>query len=157
MHLMERKLIAHAKLTSNHNTESIPFHKTPQWTKTKANKDNGQCLALADLVNKYNILNWPQHKKYNTCHKTSTVKEELNLHTLLSRVPWGLLAIFGLNAFGLRSKVASTASLLAASLSTLLKQFTQLQPSQYIPDAKHSQYLLKSIKCQLHMASYCSQ
>lgn len=51
----------------------------------------------------------------------------------------------GLNAFGLRSKVASTASRLAASFSTLLKQFTQLQPSQYIPDAKHSQYLLKNI------------
>lgn len=42
------------------------------------------------------------------------------IHTLISLLPCGLLAIFGLNAFGLRSKVASTASRLAASFSTLL-------------------------------------
>lgn len=45
---------------------------------------------------------------------------QTNIHTLFSRVPCGLLAIFGRNAFGLRSKVASTASLLEASFSTLL-------------------------------------
>lgn len=71
-------------------------------------------------------------------HYTQT---QTKTHTLLSRVPCGLLAIFGRNAFGLRSKVVSTASLLDASCSTLLWQFVQLQPSQYTPDAKHSQYL----------------
>lgn len=71
--------------------------------------------------------------------------------SLTSRVAWGLLAIFGLKAFGLRSKVASTASRRAASFSTLLQQLEQLHPSQYIPDAKHSQYNFKHFEClQLH-------
>lgn len=53
----------------------------------------------------------------------------------------GLLAIFGRKAFGFRSNVDSTASCLTTSCSLLLQQFTQLHPSQYVPDAKHSQYL----------------
>jgi len=55
---------------------------------------------------------------------------EIELQTLESLCSCGLLAIFGLKAFGLRSNVIPTASCLAASLSTLLWQFTQLQPSQ---------------------------
>jgi hypothetical protein len=52
----------------------------------------------------------------------------------------------------LRSNVASTASRLAASFSTLLKQFVQLQPSQYTPDAKHSQYLNQKLQIKLGMS-----
>lgn len=53
-----------------------------------------------------------------------------SIYTLLSRGSCGLLAILGLKALGLRSRVDSMASRLAGSLSTLLKQFKQLQPSQ---------------------------
>ena len=56
----------------------------------------------------------------------------------------GLLAILGRNALGLRSSVASTASLRIASFSTLLLQLVQWHPSQYVPEAKHSQYLRRS-------------
>ena len=41
---------------------------------------------------------------------------------------------------GLRSRIASTAACRVPSLDWLLQQPTQLQPSQYRPDAKHSQY-----------------
>jgi hypothetical protein len=52
----------------------------------------------------------------------------------------GLTWIFGRKAFGLRSRMASIAAWRTISLSLLLQQLTQLQPSQYRPDAKHSQY-----------------
>ena len=39
--------------------------------------------------------------------------------------------------------MASTADCRVASFSRLLKQLTQLQPSQYLPEAKHSQYLTR--------------
>ena len=42
---------------------------------------------------------------------------------------------------GLRSKMPSTAACRVVSCSWLLQQLTQLQLSQYRPDAKHSQYL----------------
>ena len=49
--------------------------------------------------------------------------------------------ILGLNALGFLSKMASTALCRVPSFSRLLKQLTQLQASQYRPEAKHSQYL----------------
>ena len=49
--------------------------------------------------------------------------------------------IFGLKALGLRSRMPSTAACRVVSCSWLLQQLTQLQLSQYRPDAKHSQYL----------------
>lgn len=49
------------------------------------------------------------------------------------------LAILGRKALGLRSRMASTAACRVDSCSRLLLQLTQLQPSQYLPDAKHSQ------------------
>lgn len=58
------------------------------------------------------------------CHTLPPYIQTL-LESLLSS---GLVAIFGLKAFGLRSNVIPTASNLAGSLSTLLWQFTQLQP-----------------------------
>jgi hypothetical protein len=71
------------------------------------------------------MIKAPISSKYlvNKLHKSIQLKSSLcrfNQHTRLSRVPCGLLAILGLNAFGLRSKVDSTASRLAASFSTLL-------------------------------------
>lgn len=66
-----------------------------------------------------------------------------DLTRLSRRRALGLLAILGLKAFGLRSRIVSTASCRTDSLSTLLQQLTQLHPSQYVPDAKHSQYLKK--------------
>lgn len=59
------------------------------------------------------------------------------VHALTLAPAW----ILGLKAFGLRSKIASTADCRVLSFSMLLQQLTQLQPSQYRPDAKHSQYL----------------
>jgi hypothetical protein len=53
-------------------------------------------------------------------------------------------AILGRKALGLRSSIASTAACRVVSCSLLLWQFMQLQPSQYRPDAKHSQYLQHS-------------
>lgn len=47
--------------------------------------------------------------------------------------------ILGLNALGLRSRIISIAWLRAVSLLVLFMQLTQLQPWQYLPDAKHSQ------------------
>ena len=48
--------------------------------------------------------------------------------------------IFGRNAEGLRSSVCSMARLRISSFSGLLWQAWQLQPKQYWPEAKHSQY-----------------
>lgn len=115
------------------NTFFIKFHNEQK------ERDNWRTINVWHYQNTIHYISTIS----NWCHNPNNKTVKLGLSTLLSRVPWGLLAILGLNAFGLRSKVASTASLLAASFSTLLKQFTQLQPSQYIPDAKHSQYLLK--------------
>ena len=53
----------------------------------------------------------------------------------------GFGAILGRNAFGLRSRVASTASCRTAAFSILLQQLEQLQLLQWSPEAKHSQYL----------------
>ena len=54
-------------------------------------------------------------------------------------MPW----ILGRNAFGFRSRMASTAACLTASWLLLLQQDRQLQWSQYRPLAKHSQYSLR--------------
>lgn len=51
-------------------------------------------------------------------------------------------AILGRKALGLRSRMASTADWRTPSFCWLLQQPTQLQPSQYRPEAKHSQYLV---------------
>jgi hypothetical protein len=56
-------------------------------------------------------------EEHSSCNIVA--QTEVRLCTLLSLDSCGLLAIFGLNAFGLRSKVAPTASFLAASFSTL--------------------------------------
>ena len=55
-----------------------------------------------------------------------------------------LACILGRKALGLRSKMPSTAACRVVSCSWLLQQLTQLQLSQYRPDAKHSQYLRPS-------------
>ncbi len=52
-----------------------------------------------------------------------------------------LACILGRKALGLRSRMPSTAACRVVSCSWLLQQLTQLQLSQYRPDAKHSQYL----------------
>jgi len=48
------------------------------------------------------------------------------MHALTLAPAW----ILGLKAFGLRSKMASTADCRVLSFSMLLQQLTQLQPSQ---------------------------
>mmetsp|Transcript_25271 Transcript_25271/g.74640 ORF Transcript_25271/g.74640 Transcript_25271/m.74640 type:complete len:218 (-) Transcript_25271:98-751(-) len=65
----------------------------------------------------------------------SAVTRALNSASL----PW----IFGRNALGLRSRMASTALCRVPSCSLLFMQLTQLHESQYRPDAKHSQYSLR--------------
>jgi hypothetical protein len=79
---------------------------------------NNKLAKILNFLHVVSILKTARLPQYLT-NKSQNVAL-LDEHTLLSRNACGLLAIFGLNAFGLRSKVASTASRLAASFSTLL-------------------------------------
>lgn len=111
---------------------------------------NDDCSTHIELFRKV------QNNQIRKYHQMSNiiiqnVKHTKYIHTVVSRDPCGLLAIFGLKAFGLRWRVVSTASFLSFSFSTLFRQFKQLQPLQWIPAAKHSQYLKGPGSCLLIM------
>lgn len=60
-------------------------------------------------------------------------------------------SILGRNALGLRSRMDSIADWRLSSFVLLLQQLLQLHPSQYLPEAKHSQYSFKHLEfLQLH-------
>lgn len=97
---------------------------------------------------------WPRAVAWADCRTTTLLSHSpciaahvyhrdvsLRLHTLYAMLCCIPTWILGLKALGLRSRIASTADCRTASLSLLLKHVTQLQLSQYLPLAKHSQYL----------------
>jgi len=62
----------------------------------------------------------------NRAQQSLTKEKTKLMHALTLAPAW----ILGLKAFGLRSKMASTADCRVLSFSILLQQLTQLQPSQ---------------------------